>query len=521
MTEPEPWTIHDGDPRRRHARLRAALKRLDKRRVGLVVGPTLFLLVVLWPSPQSMVDAATTMGVFERAPQVALGTLLWVLSWWILECVPLGIAALLPPLIFSMSGILAWRTALTSFTDPIIWIFMAGFVLAAAFGKWDLDRRIAVKLGLMYKGRNPMIAAFFVAALPVFMLTLTGSITASTAVVFPFLIAYLSMAGVKPGGKYSEATMLVLAQAATAGAMLLIISTPPNLIAKSTAWELGGADITFLDWMVIGAPHAFIGLLITWVVVFKVLRPEEKAVAADRSKMVAVSKQLGRMSRGEKAAAGLLITAVTLWVLPSAVKIVAGYSPGLQPLSDDLSRIMPEAMPAVLVIILAGLIRIKGEPILRWEELAKGIDWNVVFLFGGGIALGLGLSTSGFADWLAQGVSGALGSNPSAWAIFAVSCFLGFILTYAASNTAAALISCPIAASLAAGAGVGVVAPIVGAALACSISSAIPSTTPPMAIVYSSGYVKIWSMFKVGIVADLLRLGALILLGPLLIGIIY
>ncbi len=521
MSGVEPWRIHEGDPKSHGSRWRTLLKRIDKRRLGLVLGPALFLTVVLWPTPASMAAIASEVDVFDKAPQVALGTLLWVLSWWVLECVPLGIAALLPPLVFSMTGILQWKTALTSFTDPIIWIFMAGFVLAAAFGKWSLDRRIAVRLGLLYKGSNPMVAAFFVASLPVFILTLTGSITASTAVVFPFLIAYLSMAGVKPGGRYSEACMLVLAQAATAGAMLLLISTPPNLIAKSTAWELGGADITFLDWLLIGAPHAFIGLLITWVVVFKMVKPEEKSVAADKSKMIAVSKQLGKMSTGEKVTAGLLATAVTLWVLPSAVKIAAGYESGLQPLSDDLSRIMPEAMPAVLVILLAGLIRIRGEPVLRWDELAKGIDWNVVFLFGGGISLGLGLSASGFAGWLADGVSGALGNNPSEWAIFAVSCFLGFILTYAASNTAAALISCPIAASLAVGAGVGVVAPIVGAALACSISSAIPSTTPPMAIVYSSGYVKIWSMFKVGVVADLLRLGALIAIGPLLIGLVF
>jgi sodium-dependent dicarboxylate transporter 2/3/5 len=227
------------------------------------------------------------------------------------------------------------------------------------------------------------------------------------------------------------------------------------------------------------------------------------------------------MSRGEKVAAGLLVLAVSLWILPSAVKAIAGYEAGLQPLSDDLARIMPEVMPAVLVILLAGLLKVKGEPVLRWDELAKGIDWNVIFLFGGGIALGIGLGASGFANWLADGVGGALGADPSAWTIFCVSCLLGFLLTYAASNTAAALISCPIAATLAMGAGVGVIPPIIGAALACSISSAIPSTTPPMAIVYSSGYVKMWSMFKVGIIADLLRLGALMLMGPVLIGLVY
>ena len=508
------WIDPRLDPKAQQPLSRQLGKWLTKQRVGLLLGPLLFLMVLSFPEPQSMVTAAVDNGAPERAPQIAIGTLFWVLVWWVTECVPLGVAALVPPLVFSMSKILDWNSALTSFTHPIIWIFMAGFVLAAAFRKWDLDRRIAVRLGSMYKGSNPMVAAFFVAALPVFILTLTGSITASTSVVFPFLIAYLSMAGVKPGGRYSEACMLVLAQAATAGAMLLLISTPPNLIAKEAVEEFSTKDLTFLDWLVIGTPHAVIGLFVTWVVVFKVLRPEEK-ISADPVRMKAVEKQIGRMSRGEIAVSALLIIAITLWILPSAVKVIATYDAGFQSLSAELARVMPEAMPAVLVILLAGLVRIRREPILRWEEIARGIDWNVVFLFGGGIALGLGLEASGFADWLAGQVSAGLGANPSAWAIFAVSCLLGFALTYAASNTAAALISCPIAASLALGAGgdISPVPPIIGAALACSISSAIPSTTPPMAIVYSSGFVKIWSMFKVGIVSDLLRLAALILIG--------
>lgn len=518
------WIDPEVDPKERPSVTRKYAKMLNKRTIGMLMGPILFLVCILLPTPESMVEAAVEYGVqanVEKAPQIALGTLLWVLIWWVTECVPLGIAALLPPLVFSMSRILPWKTTLTAFTDPIIWIFMAGFVLAAAFRKWDLDRRIAVRLGSIYRGQNPMIAAFFVACLPVFILTLTGSITASTSVVFPFLIAYLSMTGVKPGGRYSEASMLALAQAATAGAMLLLISTPPNLIAKSTVEEYAQQDVTFLDWLLIGTPHALIGLVVTWFVVFRVLRPEEKTVRADRAKMAAVAKQLGRMSRGEKTVAAMLVLVISLWLVPSIVKVVATSDSSWEEFSTELSAVMPEAMPAVLIILLAGLLRVRGEPVLKWEELARGIDWNVIFLFGGGIALGLGLEHSGFALWLSDQVQTSLGENPGEWTIFAVSCLLGFVLSYAASNTAAALISCPIAATLAIGAHVSPIGPIVGAALACSISSAIPSTTPPMAIVYSSGYVKIWSMFKVGIISDLVRLGALILLGPLLIGLVY
>jgi sodium-dependent dicarboxylate transporter 2/3/5 len=506
------------DPKTQHSPLKTAGKWVSKRRIGLIVGPVLFAIVVILPTPESMSQAAEDAGAPERAPQIALGTMLWILTWWITECVPLGIAALLAPLIFCLSAILGWSSALTSFMHPIIWIFVAGFVLATCFRKWDLDRRIAVRLGIAYKGRNGMVAALFVAALPVFILTMTGSITASTSVVFPFLVAYLSMADVKPGGKYGEACMLVLAQAATAGAMLFLISSAPNLIAKGTVEEFTAQELTFLDWLIIGTPHAIIGLLVSWLVVFKMLAPEEKNVVADPAKMRAVARQLGKMSRGEKTALGLLLLAIFLWILPSAVKIVAQSRPELEDFSNNLSSLMPEAMPAVLVIFLAGVLRVKGEPLLRWDEMAKGIDWSIVFLFGGGIVLGLGMEHSGFAGWLAAEIGEALGGDPGAWMIFAVACLLGFALTYAASNTAAALIACPIAATLAlAAGGISPAPPIIGAALACSISSAIPSTTPPMAIIYSSGHVKIWSMFKVGLVSDSLRLAALIVIGyPLL-----
>jgi sodium-dependent dicarboxylate transporter 2/3/5 len=504
-----------------HERAPSDTRDRTRKRVGLYLGPALFLTVVLLPEPSSMVDAARSVGAADRAPLVALGVLAWVLVWWITECVPLGLAALIVPLALGLSGVVAWRSALAVFMDPIIWIFMAGFVLAAAFRKWDLDRRIAIGLASMYKGNRPMVATLFVACLPVFFLTVTGSITASTTVVFPFLIAYLAMLGVGSGSRYAEASMLALAQAATSGATLLLISTAPNLIAKGTiAQFVPGYHLTFFDWFIVGTPHAFLGLFISWGVVFFLIRPEMSRLSVDRQKLLKARRELGAMSRGEAVVLGLLLVAMTLWLLPSVVRTLAEMDSRFVVAADVIAARMPEAMPAVLVILGAGFLRVKGEPVLRWHEIVEGIDWNIVFLFGGGIALAMGLSASGSAEWLAGQVRGFLGTGVNAWTIFAVSALLGFSLSYAASNTASALVACPIAATLAIGAGVSPIPPILAAALACSISSAIPSTTPPMAIVYSSGRVRIWDMFRVGIVSDLIRLGLLVLIGPFLVGLI-
>jgi len=493
------------------------LWRWTPRQIGLFLGPALFVLALVIPEPAEMIDAARSVGAPDWAPPLAGGVLLWVLVWWVTEAVPLGLAALVVPLVFGVAGIVAWRSALSSFTDPIIWIFLAGFVLAASFRKWDLDRRISVLLGSVYRGKNPRIAALFVCCLPVFFLTLTGSITASTTVVFPFLIAYLAMVGAKPGSRFAEGSMLAMAQAATAGAMLLLISTPPNLVAKATVAKfVPGGDLTFVDWLIVGTPQAVFGLFISWTVTFAIIRPEMRELKMDRTRLVTARETLGRLSRGEKTVLGLLLLALSLWMLPSLAMIASDAFPGLRPASAVLAQAMPEAMPAVLVILLAGLLRVKGEPVLRWKEIVDGVDWNVVFLFGGGIALGLGIESSGLAHWIGDGAQVILGSAPSAWMIFTVSALLAFTLTYAASNTAAALVACPIAATLAVGAGLNPVPAIIAAALAASISSAIPSTTPPMAIVYGSGSVKIWNMFKVGIISDFLRLGVLIATGPFL-----
>jgi sodium-dependent dicarboxylate transporter 2/3/5 len=157
-------------------------------------------------------------------------------------------------------------------------------------------------------------------------------------------------------------------------------------------------------------------------------------------------------------------------------------------------------------------------PILRWEEMMRSVDWNIVMLFGGGLALGIGMEVSGLADWIGDQLSLLIGGTEvTPFVVFAASAVMAFVISYAASNTASAVITCSIAAALAIGAGVNPIPPILAAGLACSVSSAIPSTTPPMAIIYSSRVVRISNMFKTGMTSDLIRLALLILIGPLLI----
>lgn len=509
---------------------------LNKENLGLVLGPLLFATTILMPFPESMAEAAADNSAPAFAPRIALGTMLWMIVWWVTECIPLGITGMIAPLVFTVSGILTVRDALQNFADPIIWIFISGFILAASFQRWGLDKRIAYSLALLYRGSSPKIATFFVACLPVFLLTMTGSITASTTIVFPFLIAFMNIlnipvragSGEVAAGKsnYAEASFLSLGQAATAGAMLLLISTAPNLVAKATVEEfVPGETISFADWFVIGTPHAIMGMLVSWTVIFLLIKPEIRTLPATRDQFKASVKGMGRMKREEKAVLTILIVAMFLWVIPSLLRsFPIGDLGAFSGFVNAFAANVTEAIPALIIIMAVATVRTgrNRPPLLKWNEMAKAVDWNVVLLFGGGLALGMGMEASGLASWMgAQVFSFIGGADVTPWAVFAASAVMGFAISYAASNTASAVITCPIAAALAIGAGINPIPPIIAAGLACSISSAIPSTTPPMAIVYSSRVVRISNMLKTGMTSDLIRLMLLIFLGPLLVDLLF
>jgi sodium-dependent dicarboxylate transporter 2/3/5 len=186
----------------------------------------------------------------------------------------------------------------------------------------------------------------------------------------------------------------------------------------------------------------------------------------------------------------------------------------LQPLSTLLAKVLPEAAPAALAMFLFPLLKAGDRPLLKWDEiLSESINWDIIFLVGGGITLGLGLMKSGFSNWVGIIFKGYMGTAPNEFVIFGACALIGFLLSYPASNTGAASVACPLAVSLSLAAGINPIAPVIGAAIATTIPSTLPSTTPAMAIAYSSGYVKMKDMIKVGLIADVIRFAILIAIG--------
>jgi sodium-dependent dicarboxylate transporter 2/3/5 len=489
--------------------------KIDLKKVSLYAGPLLFLLCLIIPNDAAMNDAATQLGLnLSFGPRYGLGVLLWTATWWIFETTPLGLAALVPILLFGLSGIVVWKDALAPIMDPLVVVIISGFVFAKSFQIWGLDKRVALTLASISKTRNPAIAGFFVACLPVFFLTLTGSMTAAMSIVYGFVIAFLLRQGFQPGSRYGTGTFLALGQAATAGSLLFLTSTTTNLIAKKTILEATKVNITFLDWFYVGTFHAVFGLLLTWAVVYFLIKPEIKVLPLDPSTLGKELKELGPMKQGEKFTLVLLVTTLILWLIPGLLSNFAVDNIGLEPYATLAAKVLPEAAPATLAIFLFTLIRSEGRPLIKWNELMHdAINWDIVFLVGGGITLGTGLMKSGFSNWIAIIFKNIIGPAPNEFVIFAACSLIGFLLSYPASNTGAASVACPLAVSLAMAAGFSPIPAVLGAAIATTIPSTLPSTTPAMAIAYSSGYVKMKDMIKVGIVADVIRFIVLVLVG--------
>ncbi len=485
------------------------------KRISSILGPLLFVVLALIPPIPGMSEASVSVNADPKAAQITLGLLFWVILWWVCESVPLGLTGLLPALFLPLFGILEWKEALPVYLSPIIWIFMGAFALANAFRASGLDKRVVMVLSNLYKGKNFALSVLTTICLPTFFLSMIGSITGAASIMLPITLAYLSAIKNKDEN-VDEMTLLLMANAATAGALLFLISTPPNLIGKAVVEEFTGRSIGFFDWFIFGTPQAIFGLITSWLIIIFLYRrylpkePPRPSIIKDP------------MSSAEKAVLAVFLTAITLWSLPGFLSVIASAteSTTLASLASLLKKHVPEYAPAILILLIIPLIRYRDKSILPFDEMLRKIDWNTIFLFGGGLLLGKGIVSSGLSNWIALTVKAYAGSHVSPWILTSIIATLAFGLTQVASNTATANIFCPIAATVALGANIDPMIPVLTTAMACSIACTLPASTPPMAIVYSTRKIRVKSMLKVGVIAGTVRLIFLLLTAPYLLSLI-
>jgi len=460
-------------------------------------------------------SAAVQPAELARSMQVVSGLMLLMIIWWVTEAIPLSATALLPAVIlpvFHVVGIqgsavheFTMKNALVNYANPVIYLFLGGFLLAAAMQKWNLDRRLT--LWLLTRGRladRPRSVLLAIMSVTAF-LSMWISNTATTAMMLPIGIGILSFVGLKPGeSRYGTAIMLGIAWAASIGGVGTIIGTPPNGIALGILNSTFAGDptynrITFLDWMSFGVPYVIVYVPLAWSILLRLNRPEIDAIPGGRERLLNERATLGRLSRGERGTVAVFLLAVVLWASNPFWDALLPRS-----IAEQLSWI-DEFSIGLIVGVLLFVIPVdlkRNIFLLTWED-TRFVDWGTLILFGGGIALSDALFKTGLASLIASSFVNTLGS-PSTLVMMVGIVFLMDFLTEVTSNTAVTSMMVPIIISIALRMGEDPITLSVAAALGASMAFMLPVATPPNALVFGTGYVKIKDMIKAGLVLDLL-----------------
>ncbi len=472
-------------------------------RVALAAGPLLAVSLMLLPAPEGLSPAGWRV--------VALAA--WMALWWLSEAAPLAATALIPLVAFPVMGIAGAGTIAASYVHPLIFLFLSGFLLARAMQQWQLHRRLALTV-LAASGGAPAAIIAAIMGVSAF-LSLWISNTAATMVMLPVGQAVaLTLRGTCPGASdaeldgYNAALMLGIAYAATIGGMGTLIGTPPNALFAAYMLKAHGLEIGFARWMLLGLPIVAVLLPLAWLlltrVVFKVpFGGHPSAAVALKGELAGLPPLAG----GERKVALLMLATAAAWLMRPAIDALL---PGL-PVSDTGI--------ALTAAGLAFVIRAEGRPLLGLRQ-ALGINWGVLILFGGGLALAGAIDHSGLAAWIA-GKSTALAGLP--WIAIVASVAVVMVgVGELASNTAMAAVFLPVAGATAVGMGLAPLALALPVALSASLGFMLPVATPPNAIVFSSRTVSAHQMLKAGVVLDIVSIVVVVamagLLGPLVFG---
>ena len=448
-----------------------------------------------------------------------------VVVLWITESIPMAMTAFLGVACAVALGVAPAAVAFAPFADPLIFLFIGTFMLAQAIFFHGLDRRFAFAiLSLPGVGERPgrvLVAYASVACL----ISMWISNTATVAMMFPIGISLLGAlesrrgAAALPAG-FGTALLLANSFGASIGGIGTPVGTPPNLIGLGFIRRELGVDLPFFSWMALGVPLC--ALLMGWML-FDLGRagaPEGARLAGVTELLRSERESLGPWSRGEKNALFAFSVTIFFWVLPGLVALFAGQD---APLYHSLSTRLPEGVVSLcgagLLFVLPTNFR-RYEFTLPWQEAVK-IDWWIVFLYGGGIALGTLAFKTGLADALGAALTGLLGVR-SELGLVALSTALATVLSETTSNTAAANMVVPVVIAFARSAQVDPVLPALAATMGASLGFMLPVSTPCNAIVYGSGRIPLTRMMRHGIVLDAAGIAIIVaivsLLGPVVLG---
>ncbi len=473
-----------------------------KRRItGAIFGPVCAFLVWITPIP----------GLTPEAHHL-LAIMTLVALWWITEPVPIPVTSLIGPTLCVVLGVVKMKEAFAAFANPMIFLFMGGFIIAKAMMVNGVDKRIAYGImSMKWVGDNPR-RIFLAIGLACMLCSGWISNTATAAMMFPIALGLLEAIREMMAArgtvinlssyKYATGLMLMTAYACSIGGVLTPIGTPPNIIMLGFLSEMADVQVSFFQWMVWGFVAMVAYFIIAYLVLAKMFPSEVKHIEGATDFIAERVRGLGRWTVAQKNTMIAFGAAVVLWVTPGILSIVFGTE---SEVLKTYNKLFPEAVAAMVGALLLFFLPVDrkwSKMTLEWKDAVAGVEWGTLLLFGGGLAMGGMMYSTGLSAWIGDQIIAMMGGNPSEILLIAVFCVISLLLSELTSHTAATNMIGPLAIGAALSAGFSPVPVAVGVALSASLGFMLPVSTPPNAIVYASGYVPITKMIKTGVYID-------------------
>lgn len=470
--------------------------------LGLIAGPLVFLILLNLPQPL----------VSEIGDKV-LATAAWMIIWWISEAISIAVTALLPLLLFPLLGVMDPETVGANYGSPIIFLFFGGFILALALEKVNLHRRIA--LSIIYRtGTSPerVILGFMIAT---GALSMWISNTASTVLMLPIALSVIRLLSNDGDGftakdrNFAMSVMMGIAFSANAGGIATVIGTPPNSVLIGLLENEYHIEVSFLKWMTLGLPVSIVLIALSYWVLVKWMFPcKGLHFGATKDLIRNELFKLGPASGKEKMVMVVFGVTVFLWIFRTLINHLI---PGLG-LTDTAISLF-----GALALFVVPYNLKKGDFILEWEDTSK-LAWGILILFGGGLALARGMSSSGLVDLVSGVIAGSdIGVLMTATLLIALMLFMTELM----SNVALVAVLAPVVAGIALGLDIPLLHLLIPVTIASSCAFMLPMATPPNAIVFASGYIKVHQMARVGLVLNLISVGLLVLLFQFVIPLLF
>jgi sodium-dependent dicarboxylate transporter 2/3/5 len=461
-------------------------------RIGFFLGPLLFVAILLLFPADS---------ISPKAPAVlALGA--WMLTWWVTEAVPIPVTAFLPMIGFPMLGVMKIGTATAPYANPIIFLFMGGFMIALALEKHRLHERIALNLvRLTGTSGNGIILGFMLATA---FLSMWISNTATAMMMLPIAISVTRLIISDPGSlqqmekkgerNFALGLMLSIGYAASLGGMATIIGTPPNVVFAGILNDIFQIKISFAEWFIVGFPVATILVLSNYFVVTRILFPNKlrKIEGSDQllhNKLMA----LGQLKKSEKLVLAVFSITAFLWMFQQPINSLLHW--------DFLNDTTIAISGGILMFVVPVNFK-NGEFILTWKDTEK-MAWGILVLFGGGLCLAEALSISGIIQAVGAWVAGQ--SEYTIWLTLSL-IVISVTLSEVMSNVALVNVFVPVVFGIAQVMNVNPILLGLPVTLGASIALMSPIATPPNAIVFSSGYIRIQDMVKAGALLNVISI---------------